>query len=55
MEAMSRDRAIFVADYELTQSTHLLHRSPTHIQLRLQEGGFNDLLSPRSLFLINGD
>lgn len=55
MEAMSRDKAIFVAGYELTQSTHPLYRSPTHIQLRLQEGGFNELLSPKSPFLINGE
>lgn len=46
---MSRDRTIFVAAYEWTQSTHPLHRSPTHIQPRLQKGGFNDLLSPKSL------
>lgn len=49
MEAMSRDRATLVAAYEWTSLPTPLYHSPIHIQLRLQKGGFGDLLCPKSV------
>lgn len=51
MEAMSRERAIFVADFELTQSTHTLHCSPTYTSCSLDCRRVDSMIySPLNLY-----